>query len=222
MALLAWRRRLARRRAQPVPELERAWETTLPGGAASVDTVSFLACDAEMSGLDPAKDELLSLGWVAIEGRELALDSATHVLLESDVGVGQSATIHRLRDCELRRDGQALEGALRRLVEAATGRILVFHNAALDMAFLDCAARRCWGLPLLLPSVDTLRIEERLLRRRHEVLAEGVLRLPECRRRYGLGPHRGHSALTDAIATGELLLAQIAARGPGLRLRDLG
>ena len=201
-------------------ELAEAWDRPPPGAATPVEELAFLVCDAEMSGLDPVQDELLSIGWIAIDDAELRMDSTAEVLLASERGVGQSATIHRLRDCELR-DGLSLDVALRRFIAAAVGRVLVFHNTPLDMAFLNRAASRCWGLPLLLPSVDTLRIEERRLRHRDEALTEGCLRLPNCRTRYGLGAHRGHSALTDAIATGELLLAQIAARGSGLRLRDL-
>lgn len=220
MQFLALRRRWARRQAELPEALAGAWRVPPPGAATPVEKLSFLACDAEMSGLDPAGDEILSLGWIAIDDAELRVDSAAEVLLNNENGVGQSATIHRLRDCELR-DGLSLEAALRCFVTASTGRVLVFHNTPLDMAFLNRASRKCWGLPLLLPSVDTLRIEQQRLRRRDEELTEGCLRLPNCRTRYRLGPHRGHSALTDAIATGELLLAQIAARGSGLRLRDL-
>ncbi|MEM9314110.1 MAG: 3'-5' exonuclease [Pseudomonadota bacterium] len=220
MRFLGLRRRLALRARAAPEELAEAWARPLLKATTPVDKLPLLACDAEMSGLDPRRDELLSLGWVAIDEGELRLDSTAELRLSSEGGVGQSATIHHLRDCELD-GGLALEPALRRFLHAATGRVLVFHNAALDMAFLNRAARRCWGLPLLLPYVDTLRMEEQRLRRLDKPLSEGCLRLPECRARYGLGPHRGHSAFTDALATGELLLAQVAARGSGLLLRDL-
>jgi len=220
MLHLHLRRRVARWR-KPVPEaLTEFWSHPLPGGGAAVEALKFLVCDAEMSGLDPERGELLSLGWVRIEDLEIVLDSAAHQLLRSDRGVGQSATIHRLRDCELR-GGLERKEALELLLAAARDHVLVFHNASLDMAFLNRAAEALWGLPLLAPTLDTLRIEERLLRRRSAPVGEGMLRLPVCRERYGLAPHRGHSALTDALATAELFLAQIGHRGRGLRLRDL-
>jgi len=173
-----------------------------------------------MSGLDPRQAELLSLGWVCISGREICLDSAEHHLLRSHGGVGHSATVHQLRDCEL----QGAEPAplvLRRFLAAAAGRVLVFHHAPLDLAFLDRASREHLGAPLLLPAVDTLLLERRRWTRRDREPGQGDLRLAACREAYGLPVHRAHNALEDALATAELLLAQIAAGGRGMRLRDL-
>jgi len=221
MSLLLRLRRAAQRLAATVPEeLERVWTKPLPGPATPVGALRFLVCDGEMTGLDPRRDALLSLAWVPIDEGELLPGRARQVLLRPEGGVGQSATVHHLRDCMLR-DALAPEAALRALLRDAGGRILVFHNGRLDCAFLDAVARASWGMPLLLPWLDTLRIEERILRRRDHPPLAGELQLTACRRRYDLPPHRAHSAVTDAIATGELLLAQIARRGRGLRLRDL-
>ena len=218
--LLRLRRAAQRARARLPGELERVWREPLPRSATPAAQLRFLACDGEMTGLDPRRDALLSLGWAPIDDGELLPGRARHVLLRPDTGVGQSATVHHLRDCMLR-DGATPDRALKALLEDARGRILVFHNGRLDSAFLDAAARAAWGVPLLLPWLDTLRIEERLLRRRAHPPLAGDLQLSACRRRYALPAHRAHSAVTDALATGELLLAQMAHRGPGLRLRDL-
>jgi DNA polymerase-3 subunit epsilon len=219
-----WRLRLRRRRwlarAAVHDALSAAWAAPLPASGAAPDEVDFLVCDAEMSGLDPATAELLSLGWVRIRALEVCFDSAEHRLIRNAASVGQSATVHRLRDCELSGAGSA-EAALLALLEAARGCVLVFHHAPLDLAFLDRAAKRLLGAPLLLPAIDTLKQERRLLERRDHPPGDGELRLQACRERYGLLPHSAHNALADALATAELLLAQIAARGEGLRLRDM-
>lgn len=220
MRRLRARRWYWRRRGDLPERLARAWSQPLPRARDPVQDIRFLVCDAEMTGLDPKRDELLSLAWVGVESLEIDLGSAHHLLLKSDRGVGSSATIHGLRDCELE-TGMPPIKALEALVAAADRRVLVFHHASLDRAFLDAVSQRYWGLPLLLPAIDTQRIEETLLRRSADVLPENALRLPACRARYGLGPHRSHSALGDAIATAELMLAQIARRGTGLRFRDL-
>ncbi|EED32649.1 exonuclease, RNase T and DNA polymerase III [gamma proteobacterium NOR5-3] len=182
--------------------------------------MSFLICDAEMSGLDPAKAELLSMGWVRVEGLEIVMGSAEHRLIRNRRSVGQSATIHQLRDCELREADDITE-VLSDFLQAAAGCVLVFHNARLDTAFLDRAAKQAFGTPLLLPTVDTLWLEQRLLQRQERPIGQGDLRLGACRDRYGLIHHSAHNALTDAMATAELLLAHVAKRGPGLRLRQL-
>lgn len=220
MDTLQLRRWRWKRRASPAPELRRAWNRP-PSRRTPVGELEFLVCDAEMSGLDPSAAELLSLGWVRVRRQEVLLGSAEHHLIRNRGSVGQSATVHRLRDCELAEGGGTLQEALGALLRAATGSVLVFHNAALDMAFLNRASKAVLGAPLLLPVLDTLLLEQRLMQRRDQTPVQGALRLQACRDRYGLARHDAHNALADALATAELLLAHIAARGPGLRLADL-
>jgi DNA polymerase-3 subunit epsilon len=219
-----WQLRLRRWRwkfrSEPAEVLLANWSEPLPASGLPAEKVNFLVCDAEMSGLNPDDAELLSLGWVRISHGEIVLASARHQLIRNTQSVGQSATIHRLRDCELEAAADAA-AAIDTLLQAAKGCVLVFHNAALDLAFLDRAAKRCLGAPLLLPAVDTLRLEQRLLQRRDQVIGDGDLRLQACRDRYGLASHSAHNALEDALATAELLLAHIRSRGSGVRLRDL-
>ncbi len=190
--------------------LERCWQTSPPSSGSDWRHRAYLACDAEMSSLDPARGELLSLGWVVIEDGAVPLATAEHHLLRPEGSVGQSATIHNLRDCEF---SAALEPAqvAERFLAAAAGRILVFHNAQLDLAYLDRASRELYGAPLLLPHVDTMRLEHRALVRREIPIQSGDLRLQACRARYNLPEYPGHNALVDALATAELLLAQVAA-----------
>jgi DNA polymerase-3 subunit epsilon len=210
-----WRLRLRRlastRRVEGTP-LQKCWQVPLPSTGSDWRRVSFLATDAEMSSLEVNEGELLSIGWVVVEAASIALESARHYLIRARRTVGQSATIHQLRDCEL--DGaSAPEEVLARFLDAAAGRVLVFHNASLDMAFLDRESRRAFGAPLLLPVVDTLLLEEALLRRRDVPVRPGGLRLQACRDRYNLPAYPAHNALLDALATAELLLAQVAHRG---------
>ena len=67
-------------------------------------------------------------------------------------------------------------------------------------------SKRFWTAPRLPRVVDTLAIELQL--RSHEHDPEGALRLHACRERYQLPRYRGHNAAVDALACGELLLAQ--------------
>ncbi|MBE9539145.1 MAG: 3'-5' exonuclease [Proteobacteria bacterium] len=164
-----------------------------------------------MSALDTSEGELLSLGWVVVERGAIALASARHYLLKARHSVGQSATIHQLRDCELR-EGISEDELLELFLAAATGKILVFHNASLDTAFLNQLTYRAFAAPLLMPTVDTLLLEEKVLRRSDTVIKPGDLRLQACRDRYNLPIYRAHNALLDALATAELLLAQAGHR----------
>jgi DNA polymerase-3 subunit epsilon len=212
-----WRlrlRRLAYRKRAAGTALQRCWQVPLPATGSDWRRVSFLVVDAEMSSLDVNEGELLSVGWVAVEGGAIALGSARHHLVRAENSVGQSAAIHSLRDCELT-GAETGAQVLAHFLQAAAGRVLVFHNAALDIAFLNRVSRDAFGAPVLLPVVDTLLQEEALMRRHDRAIKPGELRLHACRERYNLPPYEGHNALLDALATAELLLALAAHRSGG-------
>jgi len=215
MCLALRRLRWARRVADT--ELAACWREPLPSRRRDWRKLSFLACDAEMSSLDPGQGELLSLGWVTIAEGGVQLGTARHHLISSERGVGQSATIHQIHDRDL---AEALPpaAAMAALLQAAAGKVLVFHHAALDLAYLDRLSRQLYGAPLLLPVVDTLALERAQRERRGAPLAAGALTLQACRAHYGLPNHGAHNALLDALATAELLLAQIGRRSGGGRL----
>lgn len=220
-----WRLRLRRlHRASRVrgTPLQTCWQQPLPSTSSDWRRASYLVCDAETSALEPGSGELLSIGWVGIDAGAVSLSSARYELIPARATVGHSAAIHQLRDCDLV-GGRTIEAVMSDLLAAARGRVLVFHNARLDMAFLDHWSVALYGSPLLLPVVDTLSLEQRLLRRRDVPIRVFDLRLQGCRERYGLPPYTAHNALMDALATAELLLAHARHRaGPGpLRLSQL-
>tara|TARA_R110002110_G_scaffold245617_4_gene462042 strand:+ start:27297 stop:27962 length:666 start_codon:yes stop_codon:yes gene_type:complete len=208
---LRWARRVA---ATP---LQACWREPLPRRHSDWRSLSFLACDAEMSSLDPARGELLSLGWVTVAEGVVQLDTARQHLVASEHGVGQSATIHQIHDRDLAAASPP-SAAMAALLQAAAGKVLVLHHAPLDLAYLNRLSRQLYGAPLLLPVVDTLALERKRRERRGSPLTTGALTLQACRARYGLPAHSAHNALLDALATAELLLAQIAHRSGGGRL----
>jgi DNA polymerase-3 subunit epsilon len=184
------------------------------------DGVEFLVADLEMSSLDARAGEILSIGWVIIKNGKIQLTSAEHHLLKAKRTVGQSATIHNLRDCELQQ-GENIMFVVERFLKLAAGKVLVFHHSPLDMAYLNKASMALFFSPMLLPVVDTLAIEKKKIRQLQEHVKPGELRLAECRSRYNLPAYPAHNALMDALASAELLLAQIDHKGKDVRLADV-
>lgn len=182
---------------------------------ATLDTpwtgTEFLALDLETTGLDPERDAILSIGWVPIVRGAIVLAEADHRLVAADREVpAESAVIHGILDRHLT-DAPALVDVLPALFQALTGRLPVAHHASIEAGFLGAACRRLWGCPLIVPFVDTLRLERRQYARRGAVGGEGDFRLAAARERYNLPRYRGHHALADAIGCAELFLAQAAA-----------
>ncbi len=166
-----------------------------------------LSLDLETSSLDPHDGEIISAGWVVIENGEVQLGTAKHLLVSAKSSVGRSATIHNIRDCELQ-GGISHEQLLIEILKAADSKALLFHNAHLDMAFLNQLSMEYCQAPLLLPCFDSLQIEKNKLLKTADVLPQNSLTLSTCRHRYHLPRYPGHNALVDALATAELFIAQ--------------
>lgn len=179
----------------------------------------FLVIDCEMSGLDPKKCQLLSVGWVMIEQGRIINASAKHLLIHADRGTGESSKIHGLFDSKLA-GANSVAAVLMLLMRQMPGAVLVFHHAKLDIRFLQKATIENFRCPLLFSYVDTMAIEKQ---RMHLQGKSGGLRLAQCRNRYGLPAGSQHDALADAQATAELFLAQASYLGKqeSLRLSDL-
>jgi len=204
-----WLARLRRKRLRDRAQsqvmrdyLDAQW----PDGARPWQQADMLALDLETTGLDARSHEIVSFGWVLIEQGRILLDSCRHLIVQADIPMNQSAVIHGIFDSHMD-EGVLLEHALSKLLEELKGRVLVLHHAPMDLGFLQQACLEFHGVKLVVPVIDTMALEQRRLRRRDIPIKPGMLRLGEIRERYGLCQYRAHNALTDAMATAELLLA---------------
>lgn len=170
----------------------------------------MIAADLELTGLDAASDQIISVGWTLIDGGRVRLGANRHVLVTTHQTVGSSAAIHELMDHEVA-DGVEPGEALSELFEAAAGRVWVFHHAGLDVGFLQRACRDWIGMAPPFAVLDTMQIELGWRKRRDQPVKQGDLQLSKLRSDYHLPRYTAHNALVDALATAELLLA-IAAR----------
>jgi len=164
----------------------------------------FLVLDCEMSGLDPNKCQLLSIGWVLIENGRIINSSGKHLLIHADRGTGDSSKIHGLFDSNIA-GANSIATVLMLLMKQIPGAVLVFHHAPLDVRFLQKATIETFQCPLLFSYIDTMQIEKKRLNLQGSM---GGIRLAQCRQRYGLPDSAQHNALADAQATAELFLAQ--------------
>ncbi len=167
--------------------------------------------DIETTGLNPRRDHILAAGWVPIVAGQIVLADAREVLVRppSGVHVGHSATVHGLTDDTVAR-AVPLVDVLPELLDALHGRVLLAHHTPIELRFMRRASRAVYGCGLPLTAVDTVMLQRRLLADANGVVAPGLLRLHGARSHFGLPRYHAHDALMDAIAAGELLLAQIA------------
>jgi DNA polymerase-3 subunit epsilon len=181
------------------------------GPTTPVGDLDLLAVDVETTGLRPRRDHVLAVGWVPVTSGEVVLGWAREVPVRppSGIEVGASATLHGLTD-DVLASAPPVADALPGLLAALHGRVLLAHFAPIELDFLARAVRAAYGARLPVTAVDTLALHQRLLGGSHAELPPGTLRLDAARRHFGLPRYSAHRAVTDAIATGELLLAQTA------------
>lgn len=175
-------------------------------GLGRLEDLVFAVVDVETSGLDPQTDHLVQIAVVTMTGAGEILESwSTRVRppggLFGRVGPTHIHGLSRWSLIGAPSAGSAIAAAAQRLRD----RILVGHNLAFDIAFLEAAARR-GEVPIeTWPRVCTLEWSRRLdpgRTRRH--------RLGDVCERYGIDLERPHDALADATATAEVLLGLIA------------
>jgi DNA polymerase-3 subunit epsilon len=212
-----WRRRWLAHRA-PAGPLADYLATPFPAPNRDCREVEFLALDLETTGLDPSRDEIISIGLVPLRGGRLELGRGLGLQVRPEGAVGaDSVAIHGLTDSAVA-EGQPLATALERLLEQLSGRVLLAHYAPFELAFLDRACRAVYGGRFAAAVVDTQWLEHRHRQRRGQPVRAADLRLDAVRKAWGLPPHRAHDALADAVAAGELFLAQWADRAGSGRL----
>ena len=114
---------------------------------------SWCALDLEMTGLDPRNDEIIAVGAVPIDEGRIVLGAGMYTLVRTTTRSNHGAVlVHKLRVPDLA-DAPPLADAIDRVLEMLTGRVPVFHTAAVEISFLERQfARRRVRLP---PVADT-------------------------------------------------------------------
>lgn len=220
------------------PDLRREWylikmgdgpmkdyyRKPIPWPETNFRELEYLCIDLELTGLDPQKDEILSVGFAPIVDGNIILSDAEHHLVKPRKDLpAESVVVHGITHDQLQ-NAASLEEVLPKVLAALSGRVLLAHHAPIEVGFLNRACEEVYGYPLLTRAVDTLDLEKRLRQQRNQPLDGGVLRLAKARENYNLPRYRAHNALVDAIASGELFLAQTAHRTNGdgvMMLREL-
>ncbi|SHF05645.1 DNA polymerase-3 subunit epsilon [Modicisalibacter ilicicola DSM 19980] len=199
------------------PRLRRFFAAGGPAPETPIGQASLVALDLETTGLDPGRHGIVSIGVLPFSLRRIRLSEKRYWVLNPPRTLTEkSVTLHRITHSEIA-SAPDLDDILDELLAVLAGRLAVVHYRNIERSFLDSAVRARLRERLMFPVIDTMQLEARLHRRRRWAWAKRLsgrkplsIRLHESRQRYHLPPYPGHHALGDALATAELLQAQIA------------
>ncbi len=190
-----------------------------PDPATPIGEAPLAALDIETTGLDPRRDSIVSVGVVPLELARIPLRGARYwVVRPAGALTERSVTLHHITHAEVE-GAPELADILPELLAVLKGRVAVVHYRHIERPFINEAVKALHGEGLRFPVIDTMSLEARLHRqsvwarfRRWMGRPPVSIRLQASRERYGLPPYQGHHALVDALATAELLQAQVASR----------
>jgi DNA polymerase III epsilon subunit family exonuclease len=168
-----------------------------------LDALTFVVFDTETTGLRPeAGDRVVSLAGVRVRGGAVKRQETFDTLVDPGRAVpSESIRIHGISS-EMLVGAPLLAAALPAFLEFAGPAVLVGHEIAFDLRFLEPEARRL-GLPSLAESHAIL--DTRLLSRSLHGPGESHT-LDAVAQRLGVPITGRHSALGDALITAEILV----------------
>lgn len=175
-------------------------------GVRSLDQLSFVVLDTETSGLDPAKDSILSFGAVKISGLKIQVASSVEWYPTAKDKGRKTAPIHGLVTIP---DQIAMDDFLQKLLLYLGNSILVGHHVGFDLEMLRSQLRHFGLESFPNPVIDTfslaLRLEHGPQADRSRVNPEAYTLDALCDR-YGIEPEDRHTAAGDAFLTAQLFI----------------
>ena len=185
------------------------------------DQIPILAVDFETTGLDAVTDKLLSVGCVDLIDNQIKLASSYHQIINTKGRLkADNVTIHQITD-DQKDQGQPLAEVIEQLLKRLAGKVMLVHFSRIERQFLQQACIELYGMAPPFPMIDTLVVAKKRLDKRDVAYDPSELRLSALRNKYGFPDHYAHNALNDAIATAELLLAQVSERAENVSLQQL-
>lgn len=206
-------RRKQQLRKAPEGPLKEFLSVPFPDPGSNIYETPILAVDFETTGLDVKKDHILSIGSIAMERGDIRVNSAYHQVINTEGDLAEeSVVIHQITDEDKSLYGTKLETGIERLLKDLAGHVMLVHFARIEKNFLQRACKQLYGMAPDFPIIDTLELCKRRYDRKMEDYSNNELRLFNLRDSHALPAYGAHNALSDALCTAELFLAELSIR----------
>lgn len=176
-----------------------------------ISECEFVVFDTELTGLNPRKDEIVSIGAVRVKNLEIIPDDFFYSPCKTarqEYTIG--TFVHRITPDEVRTAPDP-EIVVPAFVEFCAGASIVGHFVSIDISFLDRACRRIMGGVMKNPCLDSIKLAKAHDKRLREK-SPGKQKITESYnlrrlvRTYNLPVFEQHNAHDDAVQTAYLFL----------------
>lgn len=202
------------------PLLKRYYQAGIPSAETRIAETPMVAVDFETTGMDINQHGIVSIAVIPMTRDRIQSGAAkTWLVKPRRVLTEQSVTIHGITHSAIAQ-APDLEDVIEPLLAAVAGKVWVVHYHGIERPFLQDAFRERLGESIEFPLIDTMEIEARFRRQQRGIIDRLIdkikgrqppsIRLADSRERYHLPFYAPHDAMTDALACGELLQAQLA------------
>ena len=182
-------------------DLLRSSEENPERDEAELDKLGFTVFDTETTGLRPAEDEIIAIGAVRIVNSRLLRQETFDRLIDPGRPVDPASTrVHGISS-EMLAGQPTIDEVLPLFARFAEDTVLVGHNVGFDLRFLELNEART-GVRFTQPVLDTLLISAVVQPEEEDHSLEAIAA------RLGVSVVGRHTALGDAILTGEIFLKQ--------------
>ena len=167
--------------------------------------------DCETTGLNPKKDDIVSIGAVKIKGNRILTNEAIHLYVKQEKQIShKSITIHQIRHCDLE-DAVSIEEAIEHFLFYIGNRNLVGYYLEFDVAMINKYTKEMFGitLPNTMQEVSALYYDKKI-----RTIPQGNidLRFDTILQDLDLPKLQAHDALNDAVMTAMMYLKIINMR----------
>jgi DNA polymerase-3 subunit epsilon len=178
--------------------------------ATALSDLPAVSLDTETTGLDPRTDRVISIGAVRLHGARLYRSPTLNMLINPGRSIpNRTIPIHGISNAMVL-DAPPFDRVADRLIDHTRGLVLIGHHIDFDIAILRSEMKRCDRDWQPVTRLDVMLLYAGLFPDRHS------LRLDDIARDLDVPVIGRHSALGDALTTGEIfvrLLTAMAAQG---------
>lgn len=190
----------------------------------AINEACYAVIDTELTGLDPKRDSIVSIGAIKMSGMRIKLGEAFYRLVKPQTALtSDSVVVHGITPSEVE-EKPYIGGVIPELMNFCKECVLVGHFIHLDLMFLNREIKRFSGQSLDNPAVDTYRIHDWVKHHNGDFSRQygddGEKDLFSLAKKYKIQVSEAHNALMDAFITAQLF-QRFLSRLPQLGVRTV-